>query len=48
MVLDQLKKVLPNATRKIIEGAGHVPHLSHPQEYIRLIKDFCDGYAIAS
>jgi pimeloyl-ACP methyl ester carboxylesterase len=48
MVLDQLKKVLPNATRKIIEGTGHVPHLSHPQEYIRLIKDFCDGYAIAS
>lgn len=41
MVLDQLTKALPNVERKIIEGAGHVPHLSHPEKYIQIVKEFC-------
>jgi len=41
MVLDQLVKVLPNAERKAIGGAGHVPHLSHPEQYIQIVKEFC-------
>jgi pimeloyl-ACP methyl ester carboxylesterase len=41
MVLDQLAKALPQAKRKTLEGAGHVPHLSHPEQYIRIVKEFC-------
>jgi pimeloyl-ACP methyl ester carboxylesterase len=41
MVLDQLAKALPDAQRKTIAGAGHVPHISHPKEYFQLINDFC-------
>jgi pimeloyl-ACP methyl ester carboxylesterase len=41
MVLDQIAKAMPNACRKVFEGAGHVPHLSHPKEYIEVVKDFC-------
>lgn len=48
MVLDQLAKVLPQATRKILEGAGHVPHMSHSAEYIQLIKAFCSSNGLAS
>jgi len=46
MVLDQLAKALPHAKRKIIEGAGHVPHLSHPEQYIQLVKEFCSTNAM--
>jgi len=46
MVLDQLIQVLPSATRKILEGAGHVPHISHPSQYIQVIKQFFSSQAI--
>ncbi|HLO80012.1 MAG TPA: alpha/beta hydrolase [Chitinophagaceae bacterium] len=41
MVLDQLAKAIPAAQRKTIIGAGHVPHISHPKEYVDMIKSFC-------
>jgi pimeloyl-ACP methyl ester carboxylesterase len=41
MVLDQLAKAMPNAQRRTFEGAGHVPQLTHPREYIEMVKDFC-------
>lgn len=41
MVLDQLAQDLPNCRRLVFEGAGHIPHMSHPQEYIETIKNFC-------
>ena len=41
MVLDQIIKALPHAVRKTIEGAGHVPHLTHPEQYIQVVKEFC-------
>ena len=41
MVLDQIAKVMPNAKRKVFEGAGHVPHISHPKEYVETVKEFC-------
>jgi pimeloyl-ACP methyl ester carboxylesterase len=43
MVLDVLAKAIPNSQRKVFEGAGHVPHLSHPREYVEMVKDFCLG-----
>ncbi len=34
--------VLKTAAKRItIEGAGHVPHKSHPGKYIELVKQFC-------
>ncbi len=48
MVLDQLEKALPNAKRIIFEGAGHVPHLSHPERHIQVVRDFCLANAFAS
>jgi len=42
-VLDKLAAVLPNATRKTFAGAGHLPHLTHPQEYVEAIVDFISG-----
>jgi pimeloyl-ACP methyl ester carboxylesterase len=42
-VLDKLAGVLPNATRTTFEGAGHLPHVTHPQEYAEAIVEFIDG-----
>ncbi len=41
LVIDQLMNVIPNAKRITIEGAGHVPHMSHAQKYIEIVKAFC-------
>jgi len=48
MVLDQLAKALPDAKRITFEGAGHVPHLSHPEQYIQVVRDFCLTNAMAT
>jgi pimeloyl-ACP methyl ester carboxylesterase len=42
-VLDRLATVLPNATRKTFAGDGHLPHLTHPQEYVEAITKFIAG-----
>jgi pimeloyl-ACP methyl ester carboxylesterase len=42
-VLGRLEKVLPNATRKVFTGAGHIPHVTHPQDYVEAITTFIDG-----
>jgi pimeloyl-ACP methyl ester carboxylesterase len=39
-VLEKLAAVLPNATRKTFAGAGHLPHLTHPQDYVEAIIEF--------
>ena len=41
-VLDKLAGVLPNATRKTFPGAGHMPHFTHPAEYVAAITEFID------
>jgi pimeloyl-ACP methyl ester carboxylesterase len=41
MALELLAKAIPNAHKRTFEGAGHVPHLSHPKEYVQVVKDFC-------
>ncbi|MEU8518013.1 alpha/beta hydrolase [Streptomyces sp. NBC_01216] len=43
VVLERLAAALPQARRHLFEGAGHVPHVTHPQEYaetvIRFLRD---------
>jgi pimeloyl-ACP methyl ester carboxylesterase len=40
-VIDKLMNAIPHAKRITIEGAGHVPHRSHSENYIALVKQFC-------
>ena len=42
-VLDRLEKLLPNSTRTAFTGAGHIPHVTHPQDYVEAITTFIDG-----
>ena len=37
---DELLEALPNSRLTIIAGAGHAPFLSHPKQFVRLIRDF--------
>jgi pimeloyl-ACP methyl ester carboxylesterase len=40
-IIEKLMNALPHAKRIMIEGAGHVPHRSHSEKYIELVKQFC-------
>lgn len=40
-VIEKLMNALPHAKRITMEGAGHVPHKSHSEKYIELVKQFC-------
>lgn len=41
LVIDKIKLVMPHAERITFNGAGHVPHLSHPAEYVEALRHFC-------
>ena len=41
LVIDKLMNAIPHAKRITIEGAGHVPHMSHPEKYIEMVRSFC-------
>jgi pimeloyl-ACP methyl ester carboxylesterase len=34
---------IPNATLAVIEGAGHAPPVSHPEEFNRVLRSFLEG-----
>ncbi|MFI7021010.1 alpha/beta fold hydrolase [Streptomyces sp. NPDC050164] len=40
MVLERLAAALPQAQRQTFEGAGHIPHVTHPQEYTTVLTGF--------
>jgi pimeloyl-ACP methyl ester carboxylesterase len=46
MVAERLAPALPCVARHTFAQAGHVPHMSHPEEYIRVVGDFIRGTAI--
>ncbi|HEU4511778.1 MAG TPA: alpha/beta hydrolase [Nocardioidaceae bacterium] len=39
-VLDRLEQVLPHPLRRTYVGAGHVPYVTHPEQYIASLIDF--------
>lgn len=43
LVVDRIAAVMPRATVRTYAGAGHVPHLSHPDEYVRTVAEFAKG-----
>ena len=40
-VVEALRQALPHAEQTTFSEAGHVPHMSHPDKYIQVIKEFC-------
>ena len=42
-VVTKLAEAMPQPERRIIVGAGHVPHLTHPADYIALTLEFLSG-----
>ncbi|HJU75877.1 MAG TPA: alpha/beta hydrolase [Gemmatimonadaceae bacterium] len=45
LVAGRLARALSHAVRQTYPGAGHVPHLSHPENYVRVITEFIQGAA---
>lgn len=40
VVLDKVAGSLPQARRHTYVGAGHTPHMTHPEEYGRVLTSF--------
>lgn len=40
VILDRLQNALKKAQRATYEGAGHVPHMTHPDEYVEKLTAF--------
>lgn len=45
MVAERVAQALPHVSRHLFAQAGHVPHMSHPEEYVRVASDFIRGTA---
>lgn len=46
LVVNRVAAVMQSATLRTFAGAGHVPHLSHPEEYVTLVREFVNGSAV--
>lgn len=44
-ILDKLGQTLKKAQRRTYAGAGHVPQMSHPEDYVRTVSDFIKSSA---
>lgn len=42
-IVARLARALPHATQHVFAGAGHVPHLTHPEEYVAVVGGFLAG-----
>jgi pimeloyl-ACP methyl ester carboxylesterase len=40
---EQYRRLLPNATLKVLEACGHLPPIEQPDVYARLVSDFLGG-----
>ena len=43
VINQRLSQVLNNSKRHVFPGAGHVPHLTHPEEFVRTVVGFLHG-----
>jgi len=41
LVIEKIKDAIPHSKQLTIQGAGHVPHMSHPEKYVEVITNFC-------
>ena len=44
---DYLSRHLPASTLRVLEATGHCPHMSHPEETVRVIKEYLDAEALS-
>jgi pimeloyl-ACP methyl ester carboxylesterase len=42
-IIEKLQAVVPRARVHTLEGAGHIPHLTHPEGYVRVIAQFIEA-----
>jgi sigma-B regulation protein RsbQ len=35
-----MRREMPDSTLRLLEASGHCPHMSHPQETVKIIKDY--------
>jgi pimeloyl-ACP methyl ester carboxylesterase len=42
-ILDKIAAAVPHVQEYTFRGAGHVPHLTHADEYVRVLTDFIRG-----
>ncbi|MDW4909705.1 alpha/beta hydrolase [Streptomyces sp. ADMS] len=43
-IIARLSGALPQARTHTFEGAGHIPHVTHPDDYARLVTDFIEKH----
>ena len=46
-ILDKVAGALPDARRHTFHGAGHVPHVTHPDDFVSVVSGFIDSVAAA-
>lgn len=46
-ILDRIATALPHAQRNTFPGAGHVPHVTHPVEFVSIVGGFLGSVAVA-
>ncbi len=44
---EYLSRHLPGSTLRVLEATGHCPHMSHPEETVRVIREYLDAEAVA-
>jgi len=44
----ELRRLVPTARFQVLEGAGHIPHRTHPDEYARMLAAFIDSVTAES
>ncbi len=44
-IIEVLASTLPNVERHVMPGAGHVPQLTHPDDYIPVVRDYLFAHA---
>ena len=42
-ILEQIAAAVPRAQRHVFRGAGHMPHLTHPEDYALVVGSFING-----
>jgi pimeloyl-ACP methyl ester carboxylesterase len=45
-VVNRVAAAISHAETRTYAGAGHVPHLSHPEEYVRVVTEFINGHPV--
>jgi pimeloyl-ACP methyl ester carboxylesterase len=45
VILKQIAAALPHARHHVYRGGGHVPHLTHPDEFVQVLREFVNNTA---